>query len=462
MRVGLLPLGRPTFDVPFAEATLAKMVRALEATGHELLGTTTLLLDAEAGRSALSALVEQSPDVLFVMQVTFTDAAFIVEAASTVAAPIAIWAPLEPRLGGRLRLNAFCGLNLASHALGRRGVSFSYLYAAPDSASIESELQRLLDGELTVVRQSGEKASSSTPLPAELRNFRIARIGEHPEGFDTCAYEPAALKGLLGAEVTEIDLPDFFTRAERVPKNEVSRLREMVSAQLDNLADMNGGEVDRSLRLANALQEIRQDGGYDAIAVRCWPEAFTEFGGAVCGPAAIMGESGLPCACEADVYGAVTQAILYKVTRDPVFLVDLVDLDADDDTGVVWHCGQAPISMADPSDKPKATVHSNRRMALLYEFPLKPGRVTFFRLSQAFGEPKIVVASGEMLARPKAFTGTSGAVRFDHAAEDVLHDVMDSGLEHHLALAYGDHIDALVSIAGALDLKVIHLGARHG
>jgi hypothetical protein len=48
-----------------------------------------------------------------------------------------------------------------------------------------------------------------------------------------------------------------------------------------------------------------------------------------------------------------------------------------------------------------------------------------------------------MLKRDKAFTGTSGVVRFESPAGEVLGRVIDSGLEHHMALAYGDHVEAL-------------------
>ena len=74
-----------------------------------------------------------------------------------------------------------------------------------------------------------------------------------------------------------------------------------------------------------------------------------------------------PRACEADVYGAVTN-LIQDVADAPIFMVDLVDLDAEDDTGVVWHCGQAPISMAAETASdghgPLATIHTNRRMPL--------------------------------------------------------------------------------------------------
>jgi L-fucose isomerase-like protein len=171
----------------------------------------------------------------------------------------------------------------------------------------------------------------------------------------------------------------------------------------------------------------------------------------------MMGEAKVPCACEADVYGALTTLLLQKVAEAPVFLADLVDLDVEDDTGVVWHCGQAPVSMADPGVRPHATIHTNRKMPLLFEFPLREGRVTFFRISQARGKTVAVIGGGEMLKRPMAFTGTSGVVRFDSGSRAVLETVIGSALEHHMALAYGDHRAGLEAAAAALKLPVLWL-----
>ena len=191
--------------------------------------------------------------------------------------------------------------------------------------------------------------------------------------------------------------------------------------------------------------------------MRCWPETFTAYGGAVCAAVSMLGEARIPCACEADVYGLLTQMIMQEAAAAPVFLTDLVDLDVTDDTGVVWHCGQAPISMRDPEATPTATLHTNRRMPLLYQFPLKPGALTFARLSQARNQPKMVIGGGAALRRPLAFTGTSGVVRFARGARRVLQDLIDSRLEHHIVLAYGDHRAALRSVAAALELPVLEL-----
>ena len=171
----------------------------------------------------------------------------------------------------------------------------------------------------------------------------------------------------------------------------------------------------------------------------------------------MMGESNVPCACEADVYGAFSQLILQNVAGSPVFLTDLVDMDADDDTGVVWHCGQAPISMCDPDMSPAATIHSNRLMPLLYQFPLRPGKVTLMRVSRSFGQQKMVLAAGRILKRPMAFTGTSGVLRFERPTGDVLKDIIASGLEHHLVLTYGEHREQLRDVAAEFNLPVLEL-----
>ena len=459
--IAVLPLGRPTFDVEFAEQQLAAMLDALRATGRRLLGPEHLLLDGEATETAIETLAKEAPDLVLVLQVTFTDAVAIARIAGRFDTRLVIWAVPEPRLGGRLRLNAFCGLNLASHALGLRGRSFSWLYADPTGDDIAERLAGLLAGGNEVKPDRGERPTADPAAGqaalARVAGRRIGRLGEHPDGFDTCRYDAGALKALTDIGVEDMPLRRLFHAAGDVPDENAASLRADVGQGLAGLDAVNQEQLTKSLKLKSAIEAIRRDGSFDAFAIRCWPEAFTEYGGAVCGPVAMMGENRVPCACEADVYGAATQLLLQAVADAPVFLADLVDVDIADDTAVVWHCGQAPLSMADAATEATATIHTNRRMPLLYEFALKPGRVTLMRLSQAFGDHKLVIASGEMLQRPMAFTGTSGVLRFDRPASDVLPAVFDSGLEHHMALAYGDYGDALLSLATQLDLPVIRL-----
>lgn len=456
--IGVLALGRPTFDVAFAEDLLGQAREALLTSGHDIIGGDTLLFDADATQAALEMLKTQHLDLVLILQVTFTDASMTVKIADQLAAPLALWAFPEPRLGGRLRLNAFCGLNLAAHALGLNNTPFSYAYSTPEDTDVVALLDDFLSGRREAAPLYGEDAnvdaSAVAPVIEQLKGKRIGRIGDHPEGFATCRYNTSVIEKLTGVTVDEIALDDLFETARDVPGQSIASSRKTV-ADLRGLAELDQPQLERSLALHGALQTLQQDRKYNAFAIRCWPETFTEYGGAVCGPVGMMGEARVPCACEADVYGALTNLLVQELTGMPPFLVDLVDLDEASETGVVWHCGQAPVSMCDPEFQPKATVHSNRKMPLLFEFPLKPGRVTLARISQARGEQSLFLATGEMQKAPLAFSGTAGVLSFDAGTKATLKTIMDAGLEHHTTLAYGDHAEALTAAARVLGLPVI-------
>ena len=80
-KIAILPFARPTFDVAFAEERLAAMLAALERAGAELTGPRQLLLDPDAARAAIADLSASVPDQVLVLQVTFTDAGMVAEAA---------------------------------------------------------------------------------------------------------------------------------------------------------------------------------------------------------------------------------------------------------------------------------------------------------------------------------------------------------------------------------------------
>ena len=461
MRIGILPLGRPTFDVPFAESKLEAMLRQLDAIEHELIGPRILLFDEDSARRAIDTLKKSKVNQVLILQTTFTDASMAVAVAAAFDQPMSIWAVPEPRIGGRLRLNAFCGLNLASHALGLKGREFSWLYCDPETDNAADQISRLFSGELRTRLLSASKTpnetADGTTVARAIHGRKIARLGEHPVGFDTCAYDADELNKLAGVEVEELEINDLFGAARNASAAKAVNLRAEIDQQLKGLNEVDQAELDRSLRLKVGLDALTAKGGYSAFAIRCWPETFTEYGGAVCGPAAMMGENKIPCACEADVYGALSQLVLQETAQAPVFLTDLVDIDTTDNTGVLWHCGQAPYSMRDPESYAEATIHTNRKQPLLYQFPLKPGPVTYMRVSQAFNKKQMVLGLGEMLQRPMAFTGTSGVIRFSRNAGDVLNDLISGGIEHHIAIAYGDHRETLRGVAGAMKLPLMEL-----
>ncbi|MED5532212.1 MAG: hypothetical protein VYA61_07585, partial [Pseudomonadota bacterium] len=118
MKIGLLALARSTFDINYANKKLNQCKKFLELTEHTIIGNGKLLLDDFDASSEIDSLKQENFDFILILQVTFTDSSTVLKVANDFNQPIGIWAFPEPRLGGRLRLNAFCGLNLASHSLG--------------------------------------------------------------------------------------------------------------------------------------------------------------------------------------------------------------------------------------------------------------------------------------------------------------------------------------------------------
>jgi hypothetical protein len=70
---------------------------------------------------------------------------------------------------------------------------------------------------------------------------------------------------------------------------------------------------------------------------------------------------------------------------------------------------------------------------------------------------KMILAGAEMLKRPMAFTGTSGVLRFESGTANALDRIIASGLEHHMALAYGDHRALLRETAAAMGLPILEI-----
>jgi L-fucose isomerase-like protein len=461
MRLGVLALARPTFDVPYAEEMAAKAFARLDESGITTVGPRALLFDADAARQAAAALQGEKLDGLLLLQVTFTDASMTLELARSIPAPLAIWAFPEPRSGGRLRLNSFCGLNLAGHALGRAGLDYAYLYQSPDqklpsvSLSQWTKKRNSVDGK--AIQSSAPDISSAKRVITGLKGRRIGLIGEHPAGFDTCRFDDKDLDALTGISIDRIALGDLFARAAATSVDATAARREDVE-DLKGIDAVDQAQLSKSLTLFEGLSSLKAEKGLSALAVRCWPEMFTEYGCAICGPMGMMNGAGIPAACEADVYGAVTALMMQEIAGEPSWLVDIVDMDASDNTSVFWHCGSAPLSMRDPAYEAEAQIHSNRKMPLLYQFPLKPGRITIARLSQANNDPHLMVAGGEVIRRDISFTGTSGVVKLDVAAGKAMNGLIGGAYEHHVAMVYGDHIGVMVALGAALGLPVRKLG----
>ncbi|MFN8531139.1 MAG: L-fucose/L-arabinose isomerase family protein [Anaerolineae bacterium] len=442
-QLGFISILRTTFDVNLAQDMIQQARTLLMGAGYELLGRADAITTLDEARSAADELSALAPELVVVFQSTFADSTMVMALAHAIDAPLLLWAVPEPHTGGRLRLNSLCGINLAGHALTRAHYRYGYVYAAPDDPA--------------VLHQIGVYARAATARHA-LRHARIGRVGENPSGFETCLMDVGALKNRFGIEIVQVDLQEtVFAQARSAAPEQVSAAVEQLGQRVRDLDTLDQAGVNGTMGVYLTLQALAQREHLKGYSVRCWPEFFTELGCAACGAMSMLNDEQTPSSCEADVNGTITSLMLQSLSGEPAFGSDIVSLDKERDALVLWHCGLAPLSMADDNEPPGVTIHSNRKMPLLMQFTLKPGIVTVARLSEATGEYRLVIGRGEIVRAPRAFSGTSGHLRFENGSSVVLDTLLREGLEHHISMTYGDHVESLMVLAQMLNLPVLQL-----
>ncbi len=440
MRVAVTAPARPTFDVETAQSVAERAVSLLSER-HEVSGSSDLVLDHP------EPLDLDDVDAVVVLQASFADSSIALSLLGDTSLPVVLWGFPEPRTGGRLKLNSLCGINLGAYALARAGHPYSWAYVDPDEPGAAQVIDAALAGRPGHSRGTPvtTDVAAGRALAEGLTETRVGRVGLPPTGFDPCEAEPELLAALSVA-FEERSIDDLFERAATAAASPV--------AGLAGIEDLDPEGVDRSTRLHAGLRSLAEDGGWDALATRCWPECFTEFGAAACSPQSWLAESGIPAACEADIPGTLSALVLDRAAGRRAFVADLVDV-AEDGTMALWHCGNAPVSMA--GEEPRATVHPNRGLPLLNEFRIAPGRITIARFTRSKGLTRLVIGGGEVVDEPRPYWGTSAVVRMDRPGEEVLDMVMGEGLDHHFALVHGDVRAEMAGLAEALGLDAVWL-----
>ena len=139
-----------------------------------LVGEPRIHYDADAALGAFAALNAADIDLLLVCcRSPSPTPPCVTEIAGKLEVPLVLWTFPEARTGGRLRLNSFCGVNLAQHTLSRRGKALENVHGAPDSADA-----------LAGIRTRRRAAA----IVRDLARAKILVVGDHPTGFDACNY----------------------------------------------------------------------------------------------------------------------------------------------------------------------------------------------------------------------------------------------------------------------------------
>ena len=348
------------------------------------------------------------------------------------------------------RGDAYCGLLSASYNFGlRRLRPYVPEYPIGDARDIAVML-----GEFIPIAR----------VVNGVRNLKIITFGPRPFDFVTC-HAPIQPLYDLGVEIMENSELDLFDIVQAEKGNpEVRRLASEMAAELgkgNTYPDLLEKLAQYEYALDKFMKANLGVSQYAAFANKCWPAFEKYFGHVPCYVNSRLAARGIPAACEADIYGALSEYMAVCATYLPPAILDINNSVPKDmyqeckdaigdyalsDLWMGFHCGNTSSGcLLQPSIQYQLIMHRllepgrdpNVTRGTL-EGRIKAGPISVFRI-QSTPEARIqaYVANGEVLdVNPRSF-GSIGVFAIREMGRFYRHVLIEKRFPHHTAVAFG-------------------------
>lgn len=396
-----------------------------------------ILWDLKDLTSAIEKFRSAGIDALFIPFCDFGEEQAVLGIASAFKVPVLVWGARDERPNtdaGRGR-DTQCGMFASTKVLRRRGVQYSYIF----NCETESD----------TFRTGYKRFLSVAAILKSFKNLKIAKIGERPGPFLSVMTNEANLGKHFG--VTTVPVSPY-SLAKLVNKMIEENDPEFLAYYKEYTVrvDCNGTpeeQVKKTTGLKIAIKRMLDETGCTTAAVECWPGMLEILGIVPCMALGELSDIGLPVACETDINGAITMAILRACAlyEEPVFLADLTIRHPENDNAeLLWHCGPFPYSLKSSDSKP-------RLVDMMERFELKQGELTICRFDDIDGEYYLFAGEGKSTTGPET-TGTYIWLEVDDWKrwEEKL---MFGPYIHHVGCVYGRYLPILREVARYLGIK---------
>lgn len=442
-KIAYLPIGVPTFDLESAKVQFEKSKEVLSSISEEVVFPNDMLLSLDLVQSYIKEQFESGePDLVIVQNITFANGSYMSSILKHFHGPVLLWTLQEPIIdGGRLRLNSLTGAFSAGYTFKHlREGDFTYIFGAPE-------------GVKAFIGVTIEAAK----LKKKLGELKIAAIGHTPEGFGFGRALDTEIQRVFGATLVSIEVRELINRAKQISDEDCTEALQSVKEQVVGLEKTPVKNQLDFARVYIAYVAFIKEQHIGALASRCWPDFFTDFGTPVCMVLGLLNDLGIAASCEVDTYGALSMYIGMQLSKSAVFFGDPVSLDEEENTLTFWHCGMAPPSLARKDTGAVVDVHPNRKIGPTLDFGCeKMKEVTVFRVGKKTdGSFRFFIMKGEALDKPKQFNGTSVVVRVATAVKTVITQSVTEGWEPHFVVIYKDVTSQIRQLGIMLGIEVV-------
>lgn len=342
------------------------------------------------------------------------------------------------------RRDAFCGKLSVCNNLYQRNIK--YTTTAQHTCAIDSPS---FAGDLL-------KFAAVCRVVKGISSARLGAIGTRPDPFHTVRFSEKLLQA-SGITVSVVDLSDIIARTEKLGKTpEVENKIAEIQAYGHIPDTIEELKVEKQAKLCLVLEQWVRENECDASAIQCWNSIQFNYGCATCLAMSMMGEMGLPSACEMDVTGALTMLALYLASGVPSAYMDWNNNFTEDrDMCVNLHCSNFPKSFFGNMDMEisnldvlSSTIDVEKCFGAC-KGQVKEGPMTFAKITtdDKNGKIKLYVGEGEFLKDPVDTKGGVALCRVE-GLQRLLQYLCKNGFEHHVALSRSSTADVLEEALG--------------
>ena len=337
------------------------------------------------------------------------------------------------------RRDAFCGKISVCNNLYQYGIPYSLTSLHTYSIYSDDLVKDL------------RRFAATCAVVGTLRHCRIGQIGTRPLGFNTCRGSEKLLQR-SGITVVPADLSELIFAAEQIDDNNAALIQKMKDIHdYTKVPESYEDKLKVQAKFGVAVENWVRENQVDAVALQCWDSLEKNYGAAPCITMAMLGDMGIPCACETDITGAVSMLALRLASSNAPALADWNNNFADDrNTCVCTHCGNFPRSFIGNNDLKLTPLGVlGRTLGKVKTFgaidaKVSAGDFTFFRIStdDPAGKIRAYLGQGTITDQPYGMDGCIAVTHVDKLQKLMKH-ICRNGFEHHVALVRGEVADVL-------------------
>ena len=253
-------------------------------------------------------------------------------------------------------------------------------------------------------------------------------------------YNESEILEKFGIEVVPISLSTLSHSVRSIMNENDEQYRQTVEGYKKRFKTIRFDEdgLLRQAALKTAVLRWARAEQLCAIGIQCWDALQQALGIYPCFVNADLTDDGLPVACETDVIGAVSQAILQAAMRGatPSFLADLTVRHPDNPNAeLLWHCGNFPHSLAKNPQEAVLDIQFGGLCPAAGRWEIKGGDVTIAKMDGIGGNYSLLIGQAKGTEGPDT-VGTYLWTQFGDWPKWE-HKIIYGPYIHHVAVIHG-------------------------